>query len=484
MHDLPKINMTKIATCALVLLLFTRFSVSWSMDKAYRDRLSKNLGEITQNFLNQHDIIGSERLKFSFPNYTKQQLDDYLKAEFGGLYDGYNVLIEEYVKFWMARPQAQLQLWYTMDQQFLNEIGGLKGKPVQLVVHQLLRSRLNYPKYHDNANVLLPYVLSLVYGNEKDAYHDKRWDSSLNFSLHFDYLVALNKRFGRSSHAMAALVLGAATVSRASDGENLGYWSMYESLEHEDRDFYPSLLASSFVFHWMEQGGMKSLQIRPKDQWLQTQSDFPMHLSVFRELDKNKFSAVSLRNQVYYQKVITPGSIFLLPQSVQEQLKAREPEFALRSAYVIHNIKSPNCLVYYRLKQAENHQDVAKNFNCSLADLEKINFLNPQYKNARTLLFVPVNQKDSLFYAAFDSMSAQGIQEQLKLKITVPDVKQDAVDAPKPDLPASKKIYVVKSGDTLSGISRKHGVSVAQLKSWNNLKSDNIQIGQKLIVKK
>ncbi|WP_211263382.1 phage tail tip lysozyme [Priestia koreensis] len=44
--------------------------------------------------------------------------------------------------------------------------------------------------------------------------------------------------------------------------------------------------------------------------------------------------------------------------------------------------------------------------------------------------------------------------------------------------------YTVKSGDTLSGIAVKFGVTVAQLQSWNNISNaDTIQIGQVLKVK-
>ena len=43
--------------------------------------------------------------------------------------------------------------------------------------------------------------------------------------------------------------------------------------------------------------------------------------------------------------------------------------------------------------------------------------------------------------------------------------------------------YTVKSGDTLSAIAARHGVSVANLKSWNGLTSNNIKVGQKLKVK-
>lgn len=44
--------------------------------------------------------------------------------------------------------------------------------------------------------------------------------------------------------------------------------------------------------------------------------------------------------------------------------------------------------------------------------------------------------------------------------------------------------YKVKSGDTLWGISFKHGVTVSDLKSWNNLNTDLIFVGQQLTVGK
>ncbi len=45
---------------------------------------------------------------------------------------------------------------------------------------------------------------------------------------------------------------------------------------------------------------------------------------------------------------------------------------------------------------------------------------------------------------------------------------------------ASSEVYCVQGGDTLSKIARRHGLSVAQLKALNNLKSDTIRVGQKL----
>ena len=38
--------------------------------------------------------------------------------------------------------------------------------------------------------------------------------------------------------------------------------------------------------------------------------------------------------------------------------------------------------------------------------------------------------------------------------------------------------YTVRSGDTLSGIAEKNGVSVSELKAWNNIKGTRIYAGQ------
>lgn len=49
---------------------------------------------------------------------------------------------------------------------------------------------------------------------------------------------------------------------------------------------------------------------------------------------------------------------------------------------------------------------------------------------------------------------------------------------------STSTVYTVKSGDTLSAIAKRNGVSVANLKKWNNLTSDLILIGQKLNLNK
>lgn len=51
--------------------------------------------------------------------------------------------------------------------------------------------------------------------------------------------------------------------------------------------------------------------------------------------------------------------------------------------------------------------------------------------------------------------------------------------------PAQKTQYhTVKRGETLFSISNRYGVSVDDLKQWNNIRNNNLMAGKKIIVKK
>ncbi len=50
--------------------------------------------------------------------------------------------------------------------------------------------------------------------------------------------------------------------------------------------------------------------------------------------------------------------------------------------------------------------------------------------------------------------------------------------------PAGAKIHEVQPKEGLYGISKKYGVTIQQIKEWNHLESDNLSIGQQLIVGK
>jgi LysM repeat protein len=56
-----------------------------------------------------------------------------------------------------------------------------------------------------------------------------------------------------------------------------------------------------------------------------------------------------------------------------------------------------------------------------------------------------------------------------------------AAPAPAPAA-GSPSVHVVQAGETVFRIARQNGVTVQQIRQWNNLKNDVIEVGQELVV--
>ena len=84
------------------------------------------------------------------------------------------------------------------------------------------------------------------------------------------------------------------------------------------------------------------------------------------------------------------------------------------------------------------------------------------------------------------SSSSSGIKKTTSSSSSGSSARKTTASRPKPKPnPAAKPTYVkVKSSDTLYGLSKRYGVSVASIKSANGLKSDTIVDGRSLRIPK
>jgi LysM repeat protein len=456
------------------------------MDTSYREYLSKLLDDLTQNISAEYEVSNTGRLsKFTVPVYNQIEVDQYLKGEFGGVYDGYHPLIEEYIRFFSSRPVAQLQVWYTVDQNLKSKLGNFSSKPIAELVFHLLRSRLNYVAHHKQHELLLPYPISLFYGNIKDEFLDKRWDEQAHFQMNVNYLSEALSKIPRAAQSISALILGAATLQRLEDSPFKTYWDLYPQIDHLHRDFYPAMLASAFVFDKLFPSRMNALVLKQKAAFETVYSNFTIHLDVVKSLLRDQNALYSDPNAIYFRRIVPLKTAFKIPKSLVQFFKEREIEIALASAVRIHQIQAPMTALSYKFKPGDTWDQLSINFNIPKPDLLKMNCLNKTTECNCSHVFVPILSKDSLFYSAFDTLNNDGIQALLKTRV---ELKPEFVENQSPLIPPKVikplKIYSVRSGDTLSAIARKYRVTVKQLKTWNRLKSDNLQIGQKLVIKK
>jgi peptidoglycan endopeptidase LytE len=83
---------------------------------------------------------------------------------------------------------------------------------------------------------------------------------------------------------------------------------------------------------------------------------------------------------------------------------------------------------------------------------------------------------------AANPMKDSGLKANQILIIPSPKIKNVSKSNPSP--PRQGEVYVVKKRDTLAGIARKTGVSIAELREINRLPGSALKIGQKLSLKK
>ena len=93
-----------------------------------------------------------------------------------------------------------------------------------------------------------------------------------------------------------------------------------------------------------------------------------------------------------------------------------------------------------------------------------------RFLHASSHIYLP-KEKIDVFNSMRDSLYATAVTRK-EIQVTVPST------APKPE--PTYVVYRVKSGDTLGHIALRYHVGVSQLKRWNRLHTDMLQIGQRL----
>lgn len=122
--------------------------------------------------------------------------------------------------------------------------------------------------------------------------------------------------------------------------------------------------------------------------------------------------------------------------------------------------------VTYTVKNKDNLIDIADLFNVRVSDLRVWNNI-PYTSRVRIgqslAIYIPTDKLD--YYSSLETLT-----ENEKNSILVVNSGDKQIE------------HRVKKGETLSKIASRYGVTLAQLKEWNNLKSSNINIGKKLLV--
>ncbi|WHZ31187.1 LysM peptidoglycan-binding domain-containing protein [Desemzia incerta] len=110
----------------------------------------------------------------------------------------------------------------------------------------------------------------------------------------------------------------------------------------------------------------------------------------------------------------------------------------------------------YTVKSGDTLSGIARTYSTTVANLKSLNKLS----------------SDTIY-----------VGQKLAVSGLVKEETKPSAGTPSNNTGSSSTQHVVRAGNTLSGLAKQYGTTVANLKSINNLKSDIIYVGQKLVIK-
>ena len=312
---------------------------------------------------------------------------------------------------------------------------------------------------------------ALENGLKADWYLDERADAEKATLAAAKYLKTLHRIFEDWHLAMASYNGGPGRVKRAlTRSQKNDFWQLSATtryLPRETRDYVPMILAAVIIAKNPTQYGFDIS---------------PMVLPVSESVTAPP--ALDLRRVAEWAGVAVDDIQKLNPEFRRWTTPVKAGSYSIRvplgtADRVREGLAAAapgqlNAMQWHTVKKGETLATIAKKLRVNRTDLAEANYLKMNSRvNVGAKLIIPRMPSSALLARAssadLEKAAAATVEEILAETAALPE-------------PAAAKIYRVRSGDTLSAISRKTGASVAQLKNWNKMRGTKLNVGDRLIV--
>lgn len=298
------------------------------------------------------------------------------------------------------------------------------------------------------------------YGLKQNWWYDGRRDVLAATRAALDYLEDLHQRFdGDWLLALAAYNSGEGTVQRAvrrnqAKGLPTTFW--YLDLPRETESYVPKLLAISAIVATPESYdlALPSIVDEPRLQVVDVGGQIDLALAA--DMAGMEIEALYQLNPGFNRWATDPDGPhqLLLPVENSEAFQARLAELPTDQRLQWER---------YRIRSGDSLIAIAKRYRTTPDMLRRVNDLSGNTIVAGRHLLIPVASK------SFEDYSLAAEQRRAALR--------------ERDHKGEKKEHVVRAGDTFWDISRRYGVSVRKLASWNGMAPrDVLRPGQKLVL--
>jgi membrane-bound lytic murein transglycosylase D len=373
-----------------------------------------------------------------------------------------NRAVENQIRFYLrnnrhvATVRQRAETYFPMIEQVLAE----EGVPDELKYLAVIESALN-PVARSWAGAagmwqFMP-ATGRAMGLRVTRELDDRLDPELATRAAARHLLELYEMFGDWQLAIAGYNCNPAVIRRAVAraeqrlGRKATFWDIWEVIPRETRGYIPSFIAVSLLFS----------------------NEQAFNLPTQRHGPRYEFDAVPVRGGTSLAELARRAGTDV------RTLQALNP--SLRQASV------PQWADGFEIRIPGGHYT---RYRHELASVVRTmpgrapRMVSYHGQNRRVIAFAETLPPGQQPTGASDGVvPVQQVATQIRNGQSAATPTQTARTAQRTPAPqAQRVVYTVRRGDTLSQIARRHGVTINQLRQWNNIRGTTIRIGQRLTI--
>lgn len=372
----------------------------------------------------------------------------------------------------MAKLMALSDYYFPMFEEQLDK----HGLPLEMKYLAIVESALDpRAKSRVGATGLWQFMYSTgkIFGLEVNSYVDERSDPIMATEAACKYLKSLEKSLGDWDLALAAYNSGPGNVSKAlrRAGGHTNYWNIRQHLPRETAGYVPAFLATMYIFEYAEEHGFKSNG--PKYPFIATDTvrvKSMIGLEHVAKVTNLEMEELTFLNPSYKHEIIPvvkdEDYVLRLPLDAIGKFVANEEAVYAYAAAEFNQREKPlpqffeqSDRIRYRVRSGDYLGKIASKYGVTVNQIKRWNGL----RSTR----LRIGQRLTIYPRGGGP----------KKKTTSTAVSNNAK--------AGVQTYTVKNGDSLWSISQKFpGVTVENIRKWNDISGNKLKPGMKLKIQK
>ncbi len=387
----------------------------------------------------------------------------------------YNPSLESVIKQYLKNRRGTLERLMGLSEYYFPMFEAELDKhhlPLELKYLAVVESALNpQARSRVGATGLWQFMFATgkMFGLDVSSYVDERSDPIMATEAACKYLKSLNESFNDWDLALAAYNSGPGNVSKAirRSGGTTDYWSLRSYLPRETAGYVPAFLATMYIFEYAKEHGFErqpsripyvatdTIKIKRQITLEQVAQLTNLDLEEIQFLNPSyKLGIIPVvKNEDYVLRlpITAVGTFVNNEETIYAFLEQEQQDKTLPELY------DQPAKIRYRVKKGDYLGRIASKYGVGVSQIKQWNGLrNSNVRIGQSLIIYPRNP-----------------------------VRKVADNVAASSNSSSEKTYTVRNGDSLWSIAQKFpGVTVQNIKKWNDISGTNIKPGTTLKISK